>query len=355
MIWGAWYQVSVAVFPFCLLVFLFSGILANVQQLTGSATENCGFFVLLSWPVFHGPSVIITATVGLFASYILKIFAVMSFKWPTTVFNSRRKVGDEKLCSNVSTALRSLVRPFWFLHLMPQFLCSLSLSYLQNRACTVPFSTVLCFNHPLPLCFSVPGQTDLFRLNPFLFLYKVLWIIPALWNTWLFHIMPVILSPSKSILCFPVLWKVVSVDHITQAPLPFGFYLVSASLEALADHQRKERDRGQDINFTFPHTPSCLSVAFGRSFIPLPKAMARVRQSCPTAAGLGKFPKLLLPFVPSGLEMVMGSSHCEPLRMLPLVSSPEAYLRHSKSSLHQTPSDLPFECAVSCQVPEWYM
>lgn len=115
-------------------------------------------------------------------------------------------------------------------------------------------------------------------------------------------------DPQNSFTAFVCCEKLVSMDHISQAPLPFGFCSVSASLEALADDQRKERERGQDINFTFPHTPSCLSVAFGRNFIPLPKAMARIRQSCPMATGLGKYQKRLLPFVPSGLEMVMVSS-----------------------------------------------
>ena len=115
-------------------------------------------------------------------------------------------------------------------------------------------------------------------------------------------------DPQNSFTAFLCREKLVSVDHIPQTPLPFGFCSVSASLEALADDQRKEGERGQDINLTVPYTPSCLSVAFGRNFIPLPKAMAWVRQSCPMATGLSKYQKRLLPFVPSGLEMAMASS-----------------------------------------------
>lgn len=128
--------------------------------------------------------------------------------------------------------------------------------------------------------------------------------------------MPVIPCPSKVYPAFPCCEMMISLDHITQASLPSGFCLVSANFEALANDQRKERERGQDIYFTFPHMPSCLSVAFGSSFIPLPKGMAQVRQSCPLAIGLGKFQKLLLPFVPSGLEMVVVSFCCESLGTL---------------------------------------
>lgn len=99
-------------------------------------------------------------------------------------------------------------------------------------------------------------------------------------------------------------------DHNTQAPLPPGFCLISANLEALANDHRKERERGQDIYFTFPHTPSCLSVAFGSSFIPLPKAMAPIGQPCLMVTGLAKFQKLL-PLVPSGQGMVTVPSCCE--------------------------------------------
>lgn len=112
-------------------------------------------------------------------------------------------------------------------------------------------------------------------------------------------------------------------DHNTQAPLPSGFCLVSANLEALANDHRKEREKGQDIYFTFPHTPSCLFVAFGSSLIPLPKATALVIQPCLMAKGLGKFQKLL-PFVPSGIGMAVVSSCCESLGTLSLIGSPKA-------------------------------
>lgn len=55
--------------------------------------------------------------------------------------------------------------------------------------------------------------------------------------------------------------------HNTQDPLLSGFYLVSANLEALANDHRKERERGQDIYFTFPHIPSCLWLLAVASFL----------------------------------------------------------------------------------------
>lgn len=128
-----------------------------------------------------------------------------------------------------------------------------------------------------------------------------------------------------------------------------GFCLASANLEALANDHRKEIERGQDIYFTFPHSPSCLFVAFGSSFIPLPRAMVLVIQPCLMVTGLGKFQKLL-PFVPSGLGMAMVSSCCESLETLSRIGSPKACPHLCKESLHQTLFNLPFECAI-CFLP----
>lgn len=86
----------------------------------------------------------------------------------------------------------------------------------------------------------------------------------------------------------------------------------------------KERERGQDIYFTFSHTPSCLSTTFGSSFIPLPKAVVLVRHPCPIAPSFGKFQKLFLSLVPSGLEMVIVSSCFESLGTFSLIDSPKA-------------------------------
>lgn len=156
----------------------------------------------------------------------------------------------------------------------------------------MPLPTVLLCNHSLPLSFFVPA---LFGSFPFLFLFKIFWIVPTLWNALLFHIILVLLCPSKSILCLSMLCEAdFCGSHITQASLPSGSYLVSANLEALANDQRKEKERGQDIY----SIPCCLAVALA-SFLYL-RSLAPVRHPHPMATGLAKFQKLLLLFVSSG-------------------------------------------------------
>lgn len=137
-------------------------------------------------------------------------------------------------------------------------------------------------------------------------------------------------------------------DHNTQAPLPSGFCLVSANLEALANDHRKERERSGYL-FPLPFPPPPLPPAFlwllaVASFLylrPWLQSYKSVSWRLVLASSRSCFPLSLQAYGWQWCPCVTSPWGLYPL----LVPLKPAHISVNKS-FHQAVLSLPFECAI---------